>query len=78
MAILAAWCVNSLFSSHFWTFNEGHIIVVMMGVLLARAPATSPINPAGGGTQSVTAATATQPEAASAPSVASTVASTAS
>lgn len=78
MAILAAWCVNSLFSSHFWTFNEGHIIVVMMGVLLARAPATAPINPAGGGTQSVTAATATQPEAASAPSVASTVASTAS
>lgn len=78
MAILAAWCVNSLFSSHFWTFNEGHMIVVMMGVLLARAPATSPINPAGGGTQSVTAATATQPEAASAPSVASTVASTAS
>lgn len=39
MAILAAWCVNSLFSSHFWTFNEGHMIVVMMGVLLARAPA---------------------------------------
>lgn len=78
IAILAAWCVNSLFSSHFSNFNEGHMIVVMMGVLLARAPATSPINPAGGGTQSVTAATATQPEAASAPSVASTVASTAS
>jgi O-antigen ligase len=40
LSILAAWCVNSLFSSHFWVFNEGHLIAVFMGVLLARAPAT--------------------------------------
>lgn len=36
LALLAAWCVNSLFSSHFQTFNEGHLIVVFAGVLLAR------------------------------------------
>jgi flagellar biogenesis protein FliO len=36
LALLAAWCVNSLFSSHFQTFNEGHLIAVLAGVLLAR------------------------------------------
>jgi hypothetical protein len=34
--LLAAWCVNSLFSSHFQTFNEGHLIVLLLGVFLAR------------------------------------------
>lgn len=38
LALLAAWCVNSLFSSHFQTFNEGHLIVLLMGVFLARSP----------------------------------------
>jgi O-antigen ligase len=36
LALLAAWCVNSLFSSHFQTFNEGHLIVLLLGVFLAR------------------------------------------
>jgi len=76
LAILAAWCVNSLFSSHFSNFNEGHLIVVMMGVLLARAPAASPIETAGDGTESVAGASVAQP--ASPPSAQSTDASTAS
>ena len=38
LAILAAWCVNSLFSSLFWQFAEAHMIAIFMGVLLARAP----------------------------------------
>lgn len=39
VAILAGWCVNSLFSSHFGTFSEGHLIALLLGVLLAvRAP----------------------------------------
>ena len=39
LALLAAWCVNSLFSSHFQTFNEGHLIVLLLGVFLARTTA---------------------------------------
>jgi len=34
-AILAAWCVTSLFNSHFQTFNEGHLIALLLGALLA-------------------------------------------
>jgi len=41
LGLLAAWCVNSLFSSHFQTFNEGHLIAVMLGVFLARTPAVA-------------------------------------
>jgi O-antigen ligase/GR25 family glycosyltransferase involved in LPS biosynthesis len=35
-AMLLAWCVTSLFSSHFHTFNEGHLIAILLGVCLAR------------------------------------------
>jgi O-antigen ligase len=41
LALLAAWCVNSLFSSHFQTFNEGHLIALLLGALLARTPPPS-------------------------------------
>ena len=33
LALLLAWCVTSLFSSHFRTFNEGHMIMLFLGVL---------------------------------------------
>lgn len=36
LGLLAAWCATSLFSSHFQTFNEGHLLMVMLGALLAR------------------------------------------
>jgi O-antigen ligase len=36
MALLLSWCVTSLFSSHFMAFNEGHMIMLFLGVLLAR------------------------------------------
>jgi O-antigen ligase len=36
LALLLAWCVTSLFSSHFRTFNEGHMIMLFLGALLAR------------------------------------------
>jgi O-antigen ligase len=35
LALLAAWCVTSLFNSHFQTFNEGHLIALLLGALLA-------------------------------------------
>jgi O-antigen ligase len=35
-AALVAWCATSLFSSHFHTFNEGHLIAILLGVCLAR------------------------------------------
>jgi O-antigen ligase len=34
-ALLAAWCVTSLFNSHFQTFGEGHLIALLLGALLA-------------------------------------------
>lgn len=41
VAILAGWCVTSLFSSHFRTFAEGHLLATFLGVLLAvDAPAS--------------------------------------
>jgi O-antigen ligase len=33
--LLAAWCTTSLFNSHFQTFNEGHLIALLLGALLA-------------------------------------------
>ena len=36
LSLLAAWCVTSLFSSHFQTFNEGHMIMLFLGAMLAR------------------------------------------
>jgi len=35
VAILAGWCLTSLFSSHFRTFAEGHLLATFLGVLLA-------------------------------------------
>jgi O-antigen ligase len=35
LAILCGWCATSLFSSHFRTFAEGHLITTFLGVLLA-------------------------------------------
>lgn len=40
--LLLAWCVNSLFSSHFHTFNEGHLIAILLGVCLAREGISRP------------------------------------
>jgi O-antigen ligase len=37
IALLLSWCVTSLFSSHFRSFNEGHMIMILLGVLLSRA-----------------------------------------
>ncbi|HWY72140.1 MAG TPA: O-antigen ligase family protein [Burkholderiaceae bacterium] len=52
LALLAAWCTTSLFNSHFQTFNEGHLIALLLGALLApdhaneqpqdQAPASAP------------------------------------
>jgi uncharacterized membrane protein YadS len=39
IALLLAWCLTSLFSSHFHTFNEGHLIAILLGVCLARESA---------------------------------------
>lgn len=35
VAILIGWCVTSLFSSHFRTFAEGHLLATFVGALLA-------------------------------------------
>jgi len=35
VALLAGWCITSLFSSHFRTFAEGHLFATFLGVLLA-------------------------------------------
>jgi glycosyl transferase family 25 len=36
LALLLAWCMTSMFSSHFKAFNEGHMIMIFLGVLLSR------------------------------------------
>lgn len=36
LGVLAAWCVTSLFSSHFSTFAEGRFIALWLGAMLAR------------------------------------------
>ncbi|MEP6609284.1 MAG: O-antigen ligase family protein [Burkholderiaceae bacterium] len=36
LALLVAWCVNSLFSSHFHAFNEVHLIAIVLAACLAR------------------------------------------
>jgi O-antigen ligase len=38
LAILCGWCVTSLFSSHFRTFAEGHLLATFVGALLATRP----------------------------------------
>ena len=35
LAILCGWCATSLFSSHFRTFAEGHLLTTFLGALLA-------------------------------------------
>lgn len=40
--LLAIWCLTSLFSSHFKTFPEGHLIGLLLGILLANGrPSTT-------------------------------------
>jgi O-antigen ligase len=36
VALLASWAATSLVSSHFETFNEGHMIALLLGCLLAK------------------------------------------
>jgi len=36
--VLLAWCVTSLFNSHFRTFPEGHLIWLFLGAMLAATP----------------------------------------
>jgi len=38
LAVLCGWCVTSLFSSHFRTFAEGHLMMTFLGALLAAVP----------------------------------------
>ena len=38
LAILCGWCVTSLFSSHFRTFTEGHLLMTFLGALLSATP----------------------------------------
>ena len=35
LGFLLAWSATSVFSSHFQTFNEGHLLLLLLGVLLA-------------------------------------------
>lgn len=70
IALLAAWCVTSLFSSHFHTFSEGHLIAVFMAAFLARERGNALPAAAGTGDEA--------PGAAQRASVASTAASTSS
>ena len=37
LSLLAAWCATSTVSSHFQTFNEGHLIALFLGAFLAPA-----------------------------------------
>jgi hypothetical protein len=40
---LLAWCATSIFSGHFRTFPEGHLIAFILGILMvSRAPAAQP------------------------------------
>jgi len=45
VAILIGWCVTSLFSSHFRTFAEGHLLATFLGVLLAVTASPAPARP---------------------------------
>jgi low temperature requirement protein LtrA len=36
LSITAAWCATSLFNSHFSVFNEGHLIALLWGALVAE------------------------------------------
>lgn len=45
MGILLAWSLTSLFSSHFKTFAEGHMVWMWLGILLAGARLTQSTRP---------------------------------
>lgn len=45
VAILCGWCVTSMFSSHFRTFVEGHMLATFLGVLLAIEQSPQPRPP---------------------------------
>jgi O-antigen ligase len=36
VGVLLGWCATSLLSSHFKTFSEGHLLVLVLGAMLAR------------------------------------------
>jgi O-antigen ligase len=57
LAFLAAWCATSMVSSHFQTFNEGHLIFVFLGALLAPAGPDDPAFQAGASAPATAAAT---------------------
>lgn len=61
LALLAAWCTTSLFSSHFQTFTEGHAIALFLGVFLAAGRAQAP--PSASSTQASTSSQEGQPPA---------------
>ncbi len=42
---LLAWCVTSLFNSHFRTFPEGHLIWLLVGAMLAGMGRNAPVAP---------------------------------
>ncbi len=47
LAILAGWCASSLATSLFGTFAEGHMLMLLLGILLATGPEEgSPRSPA--------------------------------
>jgi len=45
LAIFLGWCMTSLFSSHFTTFAEGHLIATFLGALLAVPSTEGEANP---------------------------------
>lgn len=57
LAFLVAWCVTSLVNSHFRTFNEGHLIFVLLGAFLAPAGAAQTRAHAAASTAAAAAAT---------------------
>ena len=44
LSFLVAWCATSMISSHFQTFNEGHLIAILLGVFLSPAGADEPLS----------------------------------
>jgi O-antigen ligase len=57
LALLAAWCVTSFVSSHFQTFNEGHLIALFLGAFLAPAGARDAVPQAAASAAPTAAAT---------------------
>jgi O-antigen ligase len=57
LAFLGAWCATSMVSSHFQTFNEGHLIAIFLGAFLARAGSEDPVVQAAANAAATAAAT---------------------